>query len=198
MKMFKRVRDESRNGAAPVGESLYDAVLIPGYEDYSVWGFDEGMGSYWANLWRNDEDRDAAPSLSVGASGPLLRRPEAVMVAIAEHLGFAPVTVTQGLGLQTTRRRARSRDERLGYLASIQPGHGDYSVGVYEGAAWLAGQASRCPVSGWPCHPGFIPGAEHIHAEVLYASGAVYLGQNLPRHRGAEQSLMWAIGPGRS
>lgn len=44
---------------------------MPGWEDYSVWGYEEGAG-FWAQLWRNADDPDAGPRIWITpARGPV-------------------------------------------------------------------------------------------------------------------------------
>ncbi|MDX3100000.1 hypothetical protein [Nonomuraea angiospora] len=43
--------------------------LLEGWQGRSVWGWDEGTGSWWAQLWRNDLPDDPvadAPHVSIG------------------------------------------------------------------------------------------------------------------------------------
>jgi hypothetical protein len=61
------------------------ALPLRGYEDFSVWGFDELDATYYAQLWRNESDPDDDPDVRLNwltgrqpiGSGPRL----AVMIA---------------------------------------------------------------------------------------------------------------------
>ena len=89
----------SRNAALVVGEDLYDSVELPGFEHQSNWGFDLNTRSYWATLIPNNADPDAPPAASVGWSGPVLPRPDCVLVELCTQLRLDPLTVAHGLGL---------------------------------------------------------------------------------------------------
>lgn len=39
------------------------AFTMPGWDDYSTWGYEDGLGHFYAQLYRNSDDRDAAPRI---------------------------------------------------------------------------------------------------------------------------------------
>ncbi len=41
-------------------------IDLPGWSGQSIWGYDELLECYWANLWR-DEDRFDAPRIAISA-----------------------------------------------------------------------------------------------------------------------------------
>jgi hypothetical protein len=42
--------DHSRNHAARPGHQSHDVIDLPGWEDQSIWGWDDGVGSFYAQL----------------------------------------------------------------------------------------------------------------------------------------------------
>jgi len=58
MMIFMVGVDFTRNFGARPGYALHDAVDLPGWGDQSVWGWDEPMGTFHAQLWRNGSRGD--------------------------------------------------------------------------------------------------------------------------------------------
>ena len=61
-------------------------VDLPGWSGQSVWGYDELLECYWANLWRDDDQVDA-PRIAI-SSYHLIPTPNALARVIADHLGI--------------------------------------------------------------------------------------------------------------
>lgn len=181
----------SRNAALVVGEDLYDSVDIPGFEHQSNWGFDLNTRSYWASLSPNSADTDAPPTVSVGWSGPVLPRPDCVLVELCKQLRLDPLTVARGLGLMRPIQPRTPTQLATRHLEVFMPAVAD---GYTLVGSWLVGDADRCPASEWPCYPGFIPQAEHLWAEVLYATGRLYLGERTPLLLSIDEALGYAAG----
>jgi hypothetical protein len=40
---------------------LRRGLPLAGWDNYSVWGFDTGVNSFFAQLWKNDDDSRAEP-----------------------------------------------------------------------------------------------------------------------------------------
>src|SRR5690349_2443743 len=62
--------DFSRNHTARPGYQLQNAIDLPGWEDQSIWGWADGVGSFYAQLWRNGSTSDAPEIWLSGASTP--------------------------------------------------------------------------------------------------------------------------------
>jgi hypothetical protein len=61
------------------------ALDLDGYDDYSVWGFDELDATYFAQLWRNDSDSRDDPDIWL--SGFAEGRPVSDPLGLAELVG---------------------------------------------------------------------------------------------------------------
>jgi hypothetical protein len=46
------------------------ALLLPGWDRYSVWGWDATGGFMFARLWQNADDPDMPPTIRIGHGGP--------------------------------------------------------------------------------------------------------------------------------
>ena len=61
-------------------------VDLPGWSGQSVWGYDELLECYWANLWRDDDQVDA-PRVAI-SSYHLIPTPNALARVVADLLGI--------------------------------------------------------------------------------------------------------------
>ena len=53
-------------------ESFAAALWLPGWDDASIWGYDEQTGGYFAQLWRNtDNHRAPPPTVWIGGLDPV-------------------------------------------------------------------------------------------------------------------------------
>jgi hypothetical protein len=75
--------------------------LLEGWEDRSVWGWDEGTGSWWAQLWRNDLPDDPvadAPHVGIGPLyGQHISAVSGLVPLIAVATGETPDRIDQML-----------------------------------------------------------------------------------------------------
>jgi hypothetical protein len=65
------------------------ALYLPGWERYSIWGWDGREGSLFAQLWRNTDDRDAEPSIWITTltGWPAVREPEVLAEWVSSATG---------------------------------------------------------------------------------------------------------------
>lgn len=67
---------------------------MPGWDDYSTWGYEEGMGHYYAQLYRNSDDSDGPPRIWITPPRYLPRTvdelAETIATAIAPHEAVSP------------------------------------------------------------------------------------------------------------
>ena len=54
----------------PMPNVVRMALLLPGWDRYSVWGWDAAGGHVFARLWGNDDDPDMPPAIRIGHGGP--------------------------------------------------------------------------------------------------------------------------------
>lgn len=64
------------SGDAPIGG--IQPFTMPGWDRFSTWGYEEGLGHFYAQLYRNSDDRDAAPRIWI--------TPPAYVVATVDEL----------------------------------------------------------------------------------------------------------------
>ncbi len=54
----------------PMPNVVRMALLLPGWDRYSVWGWDAAGGHVFARLWGNADDPDMPPTIRIGRGGP--------------------------------------------------------------------------------------------------------------------------------
>jgi hypothetical protein len=54
----------------PMPNVVRMALLLPGWDRYSVWGWDATGGHLFARLWGNADDPDMPPTIRIGHGGP--------------------------------------------------------------------------------------------------------------------------------
>ncbi|MFC9295036.1 hypothetical protein ACFTWH_17140 [Streptomyces sp. NPDC057011] len=70
------------------------AFWMPGWDRYSIWGYDEGLGCLYAQLFANQDDPDAAPRIWITPPGYELHTVDELAAAISEALTpYVPVRV---------------------------------------------------------------------------------------------------------
>jgi hypothetical protein len=67
------------------------ALVLPGWDSFSVWGWDDREGCLFAQLWRDDDDGSAGPRIWITtlAGWPAFTAPEDLAEAIASATGCA-------------------------------------------------------------------------------------------------------------
>jgi hypothetical protein len=63
-----------------------NAFPFPGWEKYSTWGSEEGLGHLYAQLYRNTDDRDAEPRIWITPPRYVVRTLDELAAAIAEAI----------------------------------------------------------------------------------------------------------------
>ncbi|WP_435583461.1 hypothetical protein [Amycolatopsis thermoflava] len=63
-----------------------NAFLVPGWDHFSTWGYEDGLGHYYAQLYHNSDDRDAAPRIWITPPKYVVRTIDDLAQAIAEAL----------------------------------------------------------------------------------------------------------------
>lgn len=54
----------------PMPNVVRMALLLPGWDRYSVWGWDATAGHVFARLWGNADDPDTPPTIRIGHGTP--------------------------------------------------------------------------------------------------------------------------------
>lgn len=66
---------------------------LPGWSDYSTWGWDDGIGSYFAELIRDESDDPDEPEFWLSGVDPRFKTKEALARGIGIATRFQTATV---------------------------------------------------------------------------------------------------------
>ncbi|WP_125789751.1 hypothetical protein [Amycolatopsis sp. WAC 01375] len=192
------VSRSSRNHGARPGYALHDAIDLAGWGDRSIWGWDDGIGSFYAQLWRNGSSSDAPDIWLSGASKPY-PWPGCVALDIVQHTGAAPLSVVQALGIADPVPRLRDTTEITQQIDELKPldDTDGYIGGQLYALAWTQGIETLSPSTrGQDDHSR--PAPDRVDAEHHLITGRVYLGGDAERtqafYSGADEALWWALG----
>lgn len=195
---------EQRDGVNP--------LWLPGWESYSTWGWDSGVRSWYAQLYRDSDDRDGPPRVWLDGAQPI---PYAQLL-------YARIAVATGEALSAV------YEAMLPMPTSIVPGHREpadpvapggrtlaeirhqlhttrvtavdnasgpaYEAGRAAALRWLLGEEPAAPCSGAALVYGGRPAPLTVAAEAWAATAAVYGRQQAGDAAGAEAVLRWALG----
>ncbi|MEU4229463.1 hypothetical protein AB0F17_34645 [Nonomuraea sp. NPDC026600] len=78
-----------KTAVPPSGQAGGDGIrafTMPGWEQYSTWGYEEGLGHLYAQLYRNTDDRDAAPRIWITPPGHVVTTVDQLAKVIAEAI----------------------------------------------------------------------------------------------------------------
>ncbi|WP_020663620.1 hypothetical protein [Amycolatopsis benzoatilytica] len=186
--------DPSRNHARKPGYEFTDMLDLPGWDEQSIWGYDEGIGSFFAQLWRNGSRSDEPEVWLSGMRRPY-PWPGCVALDILEATRQDPATVTRALGIADPAVRLRPAHEIAAEVDQLASHAGDpYIDGKRHALLWVRGQADVCPGSRWQWSHG-APTAEQVVAEHHLVTGRVYRPEeNRTICSGADEALWWALG----
>ncbi|GLY71270.1 hypothetical protein [Amycolatopsis taiwanensis] len=127
------------------GYQLHDAVDLPGWEHQSIWGWDEGTGSFYAQLWRNGSTSDAPEIWLTGALKPY-PWPGCIALEIVEHTQADTLAVVQAMGIAHPDPTLRTADEVMQRAEELRKlGDSGYIRGQHHALAWTQGLAEFTP-----------------------------------------------------
>ncbi|MEV7217646.1 hypothetical protein AB0O31_31710 [Kitasatospora cineracea] len=176
-----------------------EGLWLEGWEGQSIWGYDQGAGSYFAQLWRDDDVNDA-PTVWLSGVTERFTMPEQLFAAIAVATRAPVVEVYRAMqppnaGPAVGNSGPGKAEIRMNQMKAAREGqNATYPRGAAEALAWVLWEAPTGPVTG---QPGIAaPTAEAIEAERWAATAAVYQRTDRPRDWfvGAETALMWVRG----
>lgn len=189
--------DPSRHCKVRPGDEVLDSVGLPGWEEQSVWGWDSGTGTFFAQLWHNDSVSEAPDIAIVAGPRTVYPWPSCVALAVVERVeGMDPLTVVRAMGLADPDPQLRA-DEEIAEL--IEQARADGRTRCVEGQVhaltWTLGRADRSPGSRltW-C--GGRPTAAQVDAEHHMATGGLYraVGRDREALSGVDMALWQALG----
>lgn len=187
----------SRNHRCRPGHEFRDAIDLPGWDEQSVWGYDEGTSSFFAQLWTNGSSSDA-PEIWLSGVSVTYPWPGSIALEIAERTRADQFEIIRALGLSAPEPRTRSTDEIRRKAVSVamaaDRAPAPYVLGQRLALDWVAGFGPTCPGSlrSWP--PEQLPTPAQIDAEHHYVTGRIYRGQDHEIYSGADEALWWALG----
>lgn len=164
----------SRHHATRAGEDFADALWLEGYDDQSIWGYDTGVNSFFAQLWSNGS-RSEAPDLWLTPPDLWASWPHVLIPPIVEFTDATSLAVVRALGIARPNPRAIDTEQLL-YQRDVLAGdeRHAYVRGQVRGLDWMLGRALRAPASGEPSDLA-TPDPAIVDAESAYATGLVYL-----------------------
>ncbi|MFI6031635.1 hypothetical protein [Amycolatopsis magusensis] len=83
-------------------------LVLPGWEDRSIWGYDSGTGSFFAQLTRNGNSDDDGPDVWItpGATFPVVTSPVQLQALITNVTGAAATDVIVAMNHAVDRQGA--------------------------------------------------------------------------------------------
>ncbi len=185
---------EYRHHDARPGYDLHDALDLPGWENQSIWGWDQMTSSFYAQLWRNNSSSDA-PDIWLSGAMKTYPWPGSVALEIVERTQADADTVIRAMGLADPNPQLRDEQEILKHhheFAAISDQAG-YVKGLADSLAWIRGKHPETPGTGTPWHDGR-PSASRVVAEHHMVTGQVYRDPDRGTFAGADTGLFWSLG----
>lgn len=179
-------------------EDFRRALWLEGWEGQSIWGFDEGMDSYFAQLWR-DEDSNDAPTVWLSGMAPRFTMPEQLFAAMVSATGAPALDVftameADDLAPRTIAPPPGPDEVRAVQAELVRQGPDQHLRGMADALAWSRWELPTGPVTGQPTLA--VPTPQQLDAERWAATAAVYQRDDQPQayFSGAESALMWLRG----
>ncbi len=72
----------SRNHDRSPGEGFRTTLELPGWQHQSAWGYDEPIGSYFAQLWRNTTQDGERPDIWLSGVRSNYARPGSIALEV--------------------------------------------------------------------------------------------------------------------
>jgi hypothetical protein len=186
-----------RNHRCRPGDEFRDAIDLPGWDEQSVWGYDEGTSSFFAQLWTNGSSSDA-PEIWLSGVTVTYPWPGSIALEIAERTRADQFEIIRALGLADPNPKTRSTDEITRKVVSVAMAADHtpdpYILGQRLALDWVAGNGTTCPGSlrSWPADQA--PTPAQIDAEHHYVTGRIYRRQDQDAYSGADEALWWVLG----
>jgi hypothetical protein len=187
--------DWSRRYRVQPGADFIEAIWLDGYEHQSIWGYDTGMVSFFAQVWPNDSTSEQ-PELWLTPPTQQMSWPQMIVPQLVDFTGEDPLPIVRAMGIAAPAPAVVDSEELTGRLAEC--GHRpttEYTQGEIVALEWLLGNRSPGPSSGSiDTSDGERPTADVVDAEASYATGMVYLTQG-QYMSGIEGALVASIRP---
>lgn len=182
----------SRHHRTRAGDDFRDAIWLDGHDDQSTWGYDTGVDSFFAQLWKNGSESED-PELWL--TPPLLSAtwPYVLVPPIVAYANEEPLAVVRALGIARPAPELRDRDELAGlrerlFAENLDP----YGVGQLRALDWILGHNTTSPSTMTPARCGECPTAAEVDAEATMAAGILTVTGRTER-AGVEAGLLKAL-----
>jgi hypothetical protein len=185
---------DSRNHFCRPGRNFRDGINLAGWDKQSFWGYDTGLGSFFAQLWSNDSNSDPPELWLSGAQTPY-PWPGGIVLEIVERLTEDPLAVVRALGLADPNPALRLEHEimqRIRELAELGP-RMPYIAGQIRALGWIQGLVNRTPGSWRRWRRTMKPSPAQVDAEHRLVTGRIYRGESRDLYSGADEALWWAL-----
>ena len=192
---LETLQDASRNYGTRPGYELRDDVDLAGWDERSVWGYDTGTGSFYAQLWRNPGDSDA-PDVWLSGVNPPLPWPGCIVAATVDATGCDPVSVVRALGLAHPTAHLRGRAELAAAAGPLAHTNEGYTAGKFAALQWAMGMATVTPGGRRPWPERQPPSVEEVVAEQYVITGRAYqplAGDTRAWVGGADEAFAWLL-----
>ncbi|WP_335989929.1 hypothetical protein [Glycomyces sp. MUSA5-2] len=183
--------DPARHFLVRPGAPFTEALDLPGWEDYSIWGYDDPLGSFFAQLWRNDSGGPDEPQVAINGFDRRLPWPQTLAVHIRYHTKTDPAAVVAALGIADPDPHLRP-PSALRTGLSEHPDNRPFAEGWRYALHWLLGTVDEAPGSRVKAHP-FTGDPHRAAAESAFASGRCYMTVEREWYAGADTALAWAL-----
>jgi hypothetical protein len=194
---LSELRDPSRCLDLGGHRSFATPLLLSGWEQHSVWGFDQCHTQFFGCLWPDHQDKPVAVT-DFDCGCPRGRSPGAIVLAVFDVIGADLLTIIDAMGLRDPAASLRPVEEITAQIDARRSREiaGDVIDGSVAALQWLLGDRRCAPGScvSWPDGPVT---ATHADAERQLLSGLFYDHDRSHRQGfncGAESALDWALG----
>jgi hypothetical protein len=193
------VPDHARNHTARPGYQLHDAVDLRGWDHRSIWGWDQGTGSFYAQLWRNDSTSEAPDIWLTGARTPY-PWPASIALAIVENTEADALTTVRAMGIAHPDPSLLPDDTIMDRADELNKAddRSDYGRGQIHALAWTQGLAEFTTGTRTEWGRNRRPTPEQVDAEHHMVTGQLYRGGTKRDSKdffaGADELLWWALG----
>jgi hypothetical protein len=184
----------TRNIDVRPGHDLHASIDLPGWDDRSIWGYDHGLTSFYAQLWRNPGTGNA-PDIWLSGHDPRYPWPACIALAIVDATGREPASIIRALGLRQPHPTPRPIAEIVRAVTTPTAAHDPYTAGRQAAFDWVTGLATITPGSRRPWTAAQ-PSAEQVRAEHYMITARLYQAldeQTRAWTNGVDDALTWML-----
>lgn len=181
-----------RHHTTRAGEDFRDAIWLDGYDGQSVWGYDTGVSSFFAQVWSNDS-ASYEPDLWLTPPDLCAAWPYVLVPLIVTFTGSTPLSVVRALGVARPAPELISDDALCSRRARCSADTGNpHAAGQARALDWVLGDSHRSPFDATPVNEAQRPTAAEVDAEAHHAAGMLTLlgGAELA---GVEEALLRSL-----